>query len=75
MAECSSSLTFEQFETAATKAARSILFPLANTSSEKTEAAEKAVTNVQITVKTGLNMLQFRDLTVCRPVHVRPVDV
>ncbi|KAF8591962.1 MCM-domain-containing protein [Ramaria rubella] len=51
------------FETAATKAARSILFPLAGASSEKTEAATKAVANIQVTVKTGLNMLQFRDLT------------
>lgn len=63
---CFSAKTIVQFETAATKAARSILFPLAGANSEKTDAAEKAVLNVQVTVKTGLNMLQFRDLTVRR---------
>lgn len=52
---------------AATKAARSIVFPLAGANQEKMNAAEKAITNVQVTVKTGLNMLQFRGLTVCPP--------
>ena len=56
---------FLQFELAATKAARSILYPLAGASQEKQEAAERAIINIQVTVKSGLNLLQFRGLTVC----------
>jgi DNA replication licensing factor MCM5 len=52
-----------QFENAATKAARTILFPLANGSEERTEAASQSIPKVQVTLKSGLNMLQFRDLT------------
>jgi DNA replication licensing factor MCM5 len=52
-----------QFENAATKAARTILFPLAGGSEELTEAAAQSIPKVQITVKSGLNMLQFRELT------------
>lgn len=55
---------FTKFEIAATRAARSILFPLAGGSAEKAEVAEKAIPNIQISIKTGLNMLQFRNLTV-----------
>ncbi|KIM85493.1 hypothetical protein PILCRDRAFT_817522 [Piloderma croceum F 1598] len=51
------------FENAATKAARTILFPLANGSEERTEAASQSIPKVQVTLKSGLNMLQFRDLT------------
>ncbi|GJJ09600.1 hypothetical protein Clacol_003823 [Clathrus columnatus] len=51
------------FEFAATKAARSIMFPLAGGSADRIEAAEKTIPNIQISIKTGLNMLQFRDLT------------
>ncbi|KIJ38417.1 hypothetical protein M422DRAFT_258780 [Sphaerobolus stellatus SS14] len=51
------------FEIAATKAARSILYPLAGASQEKQEAAERAITNLQVTIKSGLNLLQFRGLT------------
>lgn len=52
-----------QFENAATKAARTILFPLAGSSDDHTEAAAESIPKVQITLRSGLNMLQFRDLT------------
>ena len=51
-----------KFENAATKAARAILFPLAGSSEERMEAAE-SIPKVQITMRSGLNMLPFRDLT------------
>lgn len=51
------------FENAATKAARNILFPLFGGSAERIETAEKAIPNIQISIKTGLNMLLFRRLT------------
>ncbi|EGO02786.1 hypothetical protein SERLA73DRAFT_102769 [Serpula lacrymans var. lacrymans S7.3] len=51
------------FENAATKASRTILFPLANASDERAEAAIQAIPKVQVTIKSGLNMLKFRDLT------------
>ncbi|KAF8898425.1 MCM2/3/5 family-domain-containing protein [Infundibulicybe gibba] len=47
------------FESAATKAARSILFPVARAD----DVALESIQNVQITLRSGLNMLQFRDLT------------
>ncbi|KAG6910571.1 hypothetical protein DXG01_009521 [Tephrocybe rancida] len=50
------------FENAATKAARSILFPLAGGADDSTAAAD-AIPKVQVTLRSGLNMLQFRDLT------------
>lgn len=56
-------LTFPQFENAATKAARSILFPLAGNSEERKEAAAESIPKVQVTLRSGLNMLQFRELT------------
>ncbi|KAG5648220.1 hypothetical protein DXG03_006177 [Asterophora parasitica] len=52
-----------KFETAATKAARAILFPLAGGSEDRTDAAAEAIPKVQVTLRSGLNMLQFRDLT------------
>ncbi|KAJ8514928.1 hypothetical protein ONZ45_g7590 [Pleurotus djamor] len=51
------------FENAASKAARTILFPLSGTSDERAEEAAEAIPKVQITLRSGLNMLQFRDLT------------
>ncbi|KAJ8084340.1 minichromosome maintenance protein 5 [Marasmius tenuissimus] len=56
------------FESAATRAARSILFPrIGGQDAEAVkEAAELAVSKVQITLRTGMNMLQFRDLTADR---------
>ncbi|KAJ3548334.1 hypothetical protein NM688_g5310 [Phlebia brevispora] len=53
------------FETAATKAARSILFPLANGAEGTSEAATAAAAlpSVQILIKSGLNLQQFRDLS------------
>ncbi|KAF8078299.1 MCM2/3/5 family-domain-containing protein [Lyophyllum atratum] len=51
------------FENAATKAARTILFPLAGGSEDRTEAAAEAIPKVQVTLRSGLNMLQFRELT------------
>ncbi|KAF7789205.1 hypothetical protein EIP86_000145 [Pleurotus ostreatoroseus] len=53
------------FETAATKAARTILFPLANGAESTSEAAVSAASlpPVQILIKSGLNLQQFRDLS------------
>ena len=56
-------LILSQFENAATKASRSILFPLEGSLDENTEAAAHSIPKVQISIKSGLNMLQFRDLT------------
>ncbi|KAL6299031.1 ATP dependent DNA helicase [Sparassis latifolia] len=47
------------FETAAARAARTILFPVAGSS---TEAAAQSIPNIQILIKSGLNLQQFRDL-------------
>jgi DNA replication licensing factor MCM5 len=58
-----------QFESAAAKAARSILFPLTNvgqTEAEKkknVDDAVEAIPGIQINLRSGLNMLQFRELT------------
>lgn len=52
-----------KFENAATKAARSILFPLASTSDQRAEAALQTVPKIQITIRSGLSMQRFRDLT------------
>ncbi|KAF8807264.1 MCM-domain-containing protein [Phlegmacium glaucopus] len=51
------------FENAATKTARLTLFPLAANSEDRTEAAAEAIPKVQVTVKSGLNLLQVRELT------------
>ncbi|KAF9481040.1 ATP dependent DNA helicase [Pholiota conissans] len=51
------------FENAATKVARNILFPLASNSTERTESAAEAIPKVQVTVNSGLNLLQVRELT------------
>lgn len=48
-----------KFESAAARAARTILFPLTSNS----EAAQHAIPNVQVLVRSGLNLQQFRDLT------------
>ncbi|KAJ6574706.1 MCM-domain-containing protein [Mycena capillaripes] len=62
-------VTLPLFENAATKAARAILFPLVGvgrTDEEKTKNAEdaaEAIPGIQIHLRSGLNMLQFRDLT------------
>lgn len=52
-----------QFEQAATKAARTILFPLAGGSESSTQAAAEAIPSVQVLIKSGLNLQQFRDLS------------
>ncbi|PSR80733.1 hypothetical protein PHLCEN_2v6649 [Hermanssonia centrifuga] len=51
------------FETAATKAARTILFPLAGGSASSSEAAAQSIPSVQVLIKSGLNLQQFRDLS------------
>ncbi|KAJ3812089.1 MCM-domain-containing protein [Lentinula aff. lateritia] len=51
------------FENAAARLARSILFPRSGASERLTEAAKEAIPKVQITLKSSLNLLQFRDLT------------
>ncbi|KAF9452559.1 MCM-domain-containing protein [Macrolepiota fuliginosa MF-IS2] len=50
------------FENAATRAARSILYPLGG-SEEGEDASSSSIPKIQITLQTGLNMLPFRDLT------------
>lgn len=55
-----------KFENAATKAARMILFPLVGSLEEREDrkkAAAESIPKVQVTLRSGLNMLQFRDLT------------
>ncbi|KAK7058325.1 minichromosome maintenance protein 5 [Paramarasmius palmivorus] len=56
------------FENAATTAARSILFPRVGGADAEAvkEAAELAISKIQITLCSGMNMLQFRDLTADR---------
>ncbi|KAK0505988.1 MCM-domain-containing protein [Armillaria luteobubalina] len=50
------------FENAATRAAKTILYPLAGTD-EAINAVAESIDKVQITLRSGLNLLQFRDLT------------
>ncbi|KAF5356287.1 hypothetical protein D9756_004192 [Leucocoprinus leucothites] len=50
------------FENAATRAARSALYPL-GVPEEGEENAASSTPKIQVTLQTGLNMLQFRDLT------------
>ena len=55
------------FETAATRAARNILFPIQLNGARGDVGAgdvDQEIPSIQIMVKSGLNMLQFRDLTV-----------
>lgn len=56
------SLILYQFENAATKVARNILFPLAGNSEDRIEAAAEAIPKVQVTIKSSLNLLQVREL-------------
>ncbi|KAI1797594.1 ATP dependent DNA helicase [Ganoderma leucocontextum] len=49
----------QSFEAAAAKAARTILFPLTSNSDD----AKESIPNVQVLIKSGLNLQQFRDLT------------
>ncbi|KAF7340004.1 DNA helicase [Mycena venus] len=62
-------VTLPLFESAATKAARSILFPLVGVGRsdvekrKNAEDAAEAIPGIQVTIRSGLNMLQFRDLT------------
>ncbi|PCH33364.1 MCM-domain-containing protein [Wolfiporia cocos MD-104 SS10] len=52
------------FENAATRAARTILFPLANgQAGSSTESSAQSIPNIQIMIKSGLNLQQFRDLS------------
>ncbi|TCD70669.1 minichromosome maintenance protein 5 [Steccherinum ochraceum] len=51
------------FEQGAARAARSILFPLAGGSDASTQAAAEAIPSIQILIKSGLNLQQFRDLS------------
>jgi len=53
----------QQFEDAATRIARNILFPLAGTSEEGTQKASETISKIQVTIKSGLNLLQVRELT------------
>ncbi|EPQ60991.1 MCM-domain-containing protein [Gloeophyllum trabeum ATCC 11539] len=50
------------FETAATTAARTILFPLASGSDDVAELAQ-SIPKIQVAIKSGLNLQQFRELT------------
>ena len=58
--------TLPLFEAAAAKAAKKILFPIST--DVRQDDAEKDGPDVQILVKSGMNMLQFRDLTASRVV-------
>ncbi|TFY83319.1 hypothetical protein EWM64_g697 [Hericium alpestre] len=53
------------FENAATRASRAILFPLASRdgTEDRAESSTTSIPKVQVTIKSGLNMLPFRDLT------------
>ncbi|KAI9444999.1 MCM-domain-containing protein [Lactarius indigo] len=51
------------FENAATRASRAILFPLEGGLNDKPEDATDPIPKLQVSVRSGLNMLQFRDLT------------
>ncbi|KAI0281595.1 MCM-domain-containing protein [Russula aff. rugulosa BPL654] len=51
------------FENAATKASRAILFPLESGQNESPDASVNSIPKIHISVKSGLNMLQFRELT------------
>ena len=54
---------FSKFENTATKTARLTLFSLAANSEDRTEAAAAAaIPKVEVTVKSGLNLLQVRGL-------------
>ena len=48
-----------KFESAAARAARTILFPLTSNTAD----AQQSIPNVQVLIKSGLNLQQFRDLT------------
>ncbi|KAI0044377.1 MCM-domain-containing protein, partial [Auriscalpium vulgare] len=50
------------FENAATKASRSILFPLAS-ANDDADSPTQNIPKIQISIKSGLNLLQFRELT------------
>jgi DNA replication licensing factor MCM5 len=55
------------FETAATRAAKNILFPIQLAGARGDAGAgdgDQEIPSIQIMVKSGLNLLQFRDLTV-----------
>lgn len=54
---------YAQFENATVKAARNILYPLAQ-NDETRAAAAREIPSMQVTIKNNLNLLQFRDLTV-----------
>lgn len=54
--------TLPLFESAAAKAAKKILFPIS--AEARDEGGDQELPEVQIMIKSGLNMLQFRDLTV-----------
>jgi len=56
-------VTLSQFENAATRASRTILSPLESAHNETPEADAHSTPQIQISIKSGLNMLQFRDLT------------
>jgi DNA replication licensing factor MCM5 len=61
--------TLPLFEAAAAKATKKILFPI---STDASEEAQQDIPEVQIMIKSSMNMLQFRDLTVSRSVHIIP---
>lgn len=56
--------TLPLFEAAAAKAAKKILNPIAG-ANQNADDEEDQIREVQIMIKSSMNMLQFRDLTVC----------
>ncbi|KAF8649862.1 hypothetical protein AX16_005624 [Volvariella volvacea WC 439] len=51
------------FENAATRAARAILYPISTDPDARQDTEIDSIPQIQITLRSGLNMLQFRDLT------------
>jgi hypothetical protein len=57
-----------QLEAAATKAAKTILFPSEGERDAALDEDSKVFPNIQVTLRTQLNMLPFRDLNVFLPI-------
>jgi hypothetical protein len=64
--------TLPLFELAAAKAAKKILYPIAAAAGEDGENESR---EVQIMIKSTMNMLQFRDLTVRPSLHPQDLQV
>ena len=61
-------LNRNQLEGALTRLARSLLHPTGN-DAEGSRTAAESIPAMQVTLKSGMNLLQFRDLTVRNMQH------